>query len=188
MGDQAKTAEGGKVVFTSEAQVTDLAGLWFLITFGFIGGLTMIILGFAIPQLVGPWWLWILSLVPFVLLARWEMRRSKVEIKLFDDGSGGVRLVIGGRAAAIDTAIEPRYERWATAENIPIRHGGGVMMHFSVVVRGNRGRRIAFTQMGGRDAAGWPERKPRLGNGQDVFSTLNIFGLEKALRARGSAD
>jgi hypothetical protein len=181
MTGATSNAAAGEVVFQATGSGTTGQGLWFLIVFGVIGALTMIIVSIAgLP--VGPWWLWLLAIVPFVQLARWEMRSSAVEVELVREGER-LRLRVRGRGArpAIDGVLAPAYEHWATSFRVPIRQGGGTMTHFSlVVVAGDR--KVGFHQMGGADTYGWPERAPRLADGQDVFSIANIFSLEKALR------
>jgi hypothetical protein len=172
-----------QVLHRAEGSATTGSGLWFLIAFGMIGALTMTLVGFAVPSMVGPGWLWMLTIVPIVLLARWELRRSAIVIEVIERGAE-LRVRVSGKGATIDEPIRATYERWATSDRVPLKHGGGKMVHFSVVVMTERGRRLGFHQMGGRDAAGWPERSPRLSDGPDVFLTLGIFGFEKALASR----
>ncbi|HTJ42017.1 MAG TPA: hypothetical protein VL463_07955 [Kofleriaceae bacterium] len=171
------------IVFTGDGQATTNGAIWFLIVIGIVGALTAMCVAIALP--IGPWWMWLLAIVPFVLLARWELRRSSVAIEFVKRG-GELRVRVNGGGLKIDEPVD-RYDHWATGERVPVRLGGGVMMNFSVLVIAGRGRRIGFRQMGGKDARGWPERKPRLYDGSDVFSVLNIHGIEKALAAHAAS-
>lgn len=170
-----------EVVFHGDGQATAGSAIWYLIALGIVGALTATLVSIALP--IGPWWMWLLANVPFVLLGRWELGRSAVEIELVK-GESGLRLRVRGRGGNVDELVD-RYDHWATGERVPIRMGGGVMMSFNIVAIVGRGRRISFRQMGGPDPRGWPERKPRLGDGADTFSVLNIFGIEQALRRQG---
>ena len=168
----------GEVVFHGDWQATAGSAIWYVIALGVVGALTATLVSIALP--IGPWWMWLLANVPFVLLGRWEMGRSAVEIELVEAESG-LRLRVRGRGGNLDEPVD-RYEPGATGERVPIRRGGGVMTSVNIVAIVGRGRRIGFRQMGGADPRGWPERKPRLDDGADTFSVLNIFGIEKALR------
>ena len=173
------------VVHEAEAQSTEDGLIWFVIVFGVIGAITMIIVGAIIPERVGAWWIYAAALVGFIALGWWAMGNSSVKLQLVDDGDG-LRLVAKGKSVNLDERLEPGYQHWATGERVPLKLGGGVMMHFSLTVKTAAGRTFGFRQMGGSDAGGWPERGKRLTDGVDVFSTVDIFGLQRALAKRDS--
>lgn len=171
------------VLHRAEGSYTEDSAIWWLIVLGGVGAITMIIVGAIVPEKVGPWWVWTVVLVGIVALAWWALGKGGVVIELVDDGA--TRVVVKGKAVAIDEVLESGVEHWCTLERVPVRLGGGHMAHFSVVVRTAGGRRLGFRQMGGSDSAGWPVRDGRLEDGKDVFLTVDIFGLHKALAERG---
>lgn len=171
------------VLHRAEGSYTEDGAIWWLIVLGGVGAITMIIVGAIVPEKVGPWWVWTAVLVGIVALAWWALGKGGVVIELVDDG-GATRVTVKGKAVAIDEVLESGVEHWCTLERVPVRLGGGHMAHFSVVVRAAGGRRLGFRQMGGSDSAGWPVRDGRLQDGKDVFFTVDIFGLHKALVER----
>jgi hypothetical protein len=171
-----------ELVYEGEASATDDSAIWWLIAPGSIGAITMIIVAAILPDKVGPWWVWTAVLVGLIALGWWAMGRAAVVVRIAREGDT-LRLRVNGRAANIDEQLRPGYDHWARAERIPARAGGGVMMHFSLTVKTSNGRTIGFRQMGGADTAGWPEGADRVRDGTDVFMTVDIFGLERALRA-----
>ncbi len=46
------------VLHEAEGSSTEDGAMWFLLVFGVIGAITMIILGAIIPEQVGAWWIW----------------------------------------------------------------------------------------------------------------------------------
>jgi hypothetical protein len=167
-------------VYRSEGQGTTGAGLWFVIVFGVIGALTMSIIAF-VGLHVGPWWLWLLVIVGFVWLGRWELRRSAMVIELVEK-DGELRLRITGRGVALDEAIARGHDHWTNVVTNSVRHGGPIL-RYNVTVRTSSGRQIGFHTLGGRLNVDWPSRDEGLSDGPDTFSPGNLFQLEKVLRA-----
>jgi hypothetical protein len=182
MSRMAETGEAS--LFRGDGQGTTGTALWFLIVFGVIGALTAGIVSFAGLR-VGPWWVWLLVIVGFVWLGRWEMRRSAMVIELVEK-DGELRLRITGRDVAVDEQIERGYDYWTNVVTNSVRQGGP-MLRYNITVRTNGGRQIGFHTLGGRMSLDWPERREGLADGSDTFSPLNLFLLEKALRAAGTA-
>ena len=177
MGDE-------KILHRAQGQATAGSAIWFLIVFGVIGALTALLVSFALP--IGPWWLWLCAIVPFVWLGKWEMGRSAMVIELYERGDE-LRLRLSGRGAQLDEPIQRDVERWTNVVNRNIRYGG-LMLSWNLVVRTTRGRRIGFHCLGGpHEDLDWPERRERLGDGPDIYSTFGVFAIEKALAAQAAA-
>jgi len=146
----------------------------------------MVILGAVMPGQVGRWWMWLLVLVGIAAWVWRAMGEGSIVIQLLDDG-GALRLSVKGQSVEIDEEVAPGYEHWCELQRVPVGMGGGHMAHFSLQVRTKGGRTLGFRQMGGNDAAGWPTRKGRLPDGPDVFTTVNILGLQHVLAERQAA-
>jgi hypothetical protein len=173
-----------KILFHGEGQSTTGSAIWYLVVLGVVGGLTALIVSFALP--IGPWWLWLIVIAAFVWLATWEMSRSSMTIDLLEVGDE-LRLRLGGRGATLDEELRPGHERWTCVVTNSVRYGGP-MLSWNVVVYTTRGRRIGFHQLGGpSDKLDWPARRDKLGDGADIYSTLNVFSLERALQAAARA-
>jgi hypothetical protein len=175
------------IVAESEGSQTEGATIWFVIVFGVIASITMIILGAIMPDRVGPWWIYGTALAGFIALGWWLMGRSSVKIQLVE-ADGRLRVVVRGKSVDIDAPLAEAYERWHWIQQVGAKYGGP-MAHFNLTVRTADGRFLGFRQMGGPDGAGWPRREDGLPDGPDVFLCLNIFGLERAVaaRAKGSS-
>jgi hypothetical protein len=146
-----------EILFHCEGNSRQSALLWYPIVFGVIGVLLMILLAAVGMPGVGRWWLWVLALVPFYFLGRWEMRRSHVSIDLVAVRNGGRRLRISGRGGNLDEELAGEPERWTTKPMVPQRPPGPVLYPFNVLVKTASGREIGYTTLAGR----WPSSRAR---------------------------
>lgn len=167
-------------LYRSEGQGTTGTAVWFLIVFGVIGALTAGIVSFAGLH-VGPWWMWLLVIVGFVWLGKWELKRSAIVIELVEK-DGELRVRIRGRGVDLDEQIARGYDYWTNVVTNSVRHGGP-MLRYNIAVRTNGGKQLGFHTLGGRLGLDWPERADGVPDGPDTFSPGNLFLLEKALRA-----
>ena len=175
-------ASGERAAFECDGSATNDGWAIWLVVLGGIGSLTGLIVSLAIGgDRAGPWWAYAIGLVGVIGLAVWSMQSSAVKIRL-ERGEPNRRLVVSGRGASLDVLLRRDHTRWQFAERIRVQHGGGVMMHFAVVVETRDGRKIGFRQMGGEKGEGWPAGEGPLEDGRDVFVVVDIFGLERWLR------
>jgi hypothetical protein len=170
-------------LYRGDGQGTTGTALWFLIVFGVVGALTAGIVS-LIGLPAGPWWLWLLVIVGFVWLGRWEMRRSAIVIELVDK-DGELRVRIAGPGVQLDEQIERGYSRWTNVVTNRVAQGGPIL-RYNVTVRTSTGRQLGFHQLGGRLDLGWPERSDGLADGADTFSPGSVFHFEKALSVAGA--
>ena len=160
--------------------------VWYLVVLGAIGGLTMTIVGVIIPERVGPWWLWAVVLVASIALGAWAMSRGVLKVSLFEV-DGALRAVVSGKAVSIDVALKPGHDHWYWVDSGRPSHGGP-MAHFNLTVCSGDGRVLGFTQMGSATKTEtWPRRDSGLADGTDVYSCVDLFGLQRALAAREAA-
>ena len=178
------TGTGEASLYRAEGQGTSGTAIWFLVVFGVVGALTAGIIS-LIGLHVGPWWLWLLVIVGFVWLGKWEMTRSAIVIELVAK-EGELRLRIHGRGVQLDEQIERGYDHWTNVITNSVAQGGA-MLRYNLTVRTGSGRQLGFHTLGGRLGLDWPERPEGLSDGPDTFSPGNLFLLEKALRAAGTA-
>ena len=85
-----------KVLYAADGNATTGSAIWYLIVLGVVGALTAMIVAFALP--IGPWWMWLLAIAPFVWLGKWEMGRSAMTIELTKSDAGTVRLKLAAAA------------------------------------------------------------------------------------------
>jgi hypothetical protein len=151
---------------------------------GFILGITALIISFAIPKVVGPWYLYLGILCLIFLFARWTYRRDRVRIRLFQTRDKTFTLVVHGQAAHEEIQFTNQFLYWYNYERLSPKAGGGLIVKYFLVISSPIGKTVGFkTMLGGigTEYPGWNLGKNDLSEGHGVYHIDDMKGLATCL-------
>jgi hypothetical protein len=168
-------------IFESRGSRSSTPGIYITV-FGFVIGLTMLIISFAIPKHVGPWYNYLGALVLLFLFARWSYKRNEVTISIFKGRSANM-LYIKGPTTSLEIPFT-QFRYWYSYEQLSSKAGGGMLVIYFAQITGTNGEQAGFKSMRGgpgTELEGWNFFKEHLSEGPGVFHIDDIKGLGECL-------
>jgi hypothetical protein len=168
-------------VFESRGSRSSTPGI-FITVFGFVIGLAMLIISFAIPKHVGPWYYYASALGLLFLFARWSFKRDTVTVSIFRNRTTNL-LHVKGPTTNLEIPFTS-FRHWYCYEQLQAKAGGGMLVMYFVQITGTNGEQAGFKSMRGgpgTELEGWIFFNEQLGEGEGVFHIDNIQGLGDCL-------
>jgi hypothetical protein len=124
----------------------------FVLILGVIGSLTMFIVALAIPDRVGPWWIYVITFAASIAYGVRTFKNDKVIVRVLDG-----KLKLSGPTTAIEVALPSEAAHWISFVKGP-HVGAKRIVQYNVVVESG-GKKLGFWNLCGSEGsepADWP--------------------------------
>jgi hypothetical protein len=173
---------GGEVLFEVEgSRGSSMSMSMLVVVLGVIGSLAMLAPAFAVPEMVGPWWIYVGTLAASVAFGVRTFRRDKVIVRVLPDGAGA-RLDIAGPAARVDVALAGAVNHWISYVKGP-HVGAKKIVQYNAIVDAN-GRKLGLWNLCGEEGsepAGWPVQSSGVSGCDEQFLCPRLDELVRVI-------